>query len=111
MMTWWKSPLSEEGGGKIMTYRMLLAETAKQKETLVRKYHTDSFFRMIVDSDRNKAAGFLALPFLKAIADHVDELMENVEPYTQMEIFDLFSAYYDNNIDYENLPEEARLFI
>lgn len=93
-----------------MTYRILLAETAKQKEALVRKYHTDSFFRMIVDSDRNKAAGFLALPFLQAIADHVDELMENVEEYTQMEIFGLFSMYYDNDINYDYLPEEARLF-
>lgn len=103
------------------TYYDLLEETAKRKQKAVAELNKalrgKGGWLVKAEIERNPGSVawlWLAKGFCEALADHIDEFLEQVgmdTPYGR-EIGDIYMAYYDDRYDdlYDMLPVEAQLF-
>ena len=100
-----------------MTYAELLKETAEKKRQALADLNAalKEPAGFLVGAEIKKKPGSvawfaLAQEFCEALAEHIDEFMEEGEDVAR-EVMQIYMAYEDGDKDlYEYLPTEARLF-
>ena len=101
-----------------MTYQELLTATAKRKELALQELDGSlqgpGGFLVRAEIERNPgmvAWLWLAKDFCEALAEHMSELLEQADDSEARELYDIYTAYEDNDDRlYELLPDEAKLF-
>lgn len=102
-----------------MTYSELLKATGARKREVIRELNTairNPSLGFLAKAEIERKPGqvawlWLAEDFCKAVAEHIDELLESASPIEQDEIMHIYYAYHDEDPEiYDLLPLEAQLF-
>lgn len=93
-----------------MTYQELLQETAKKKQEAIKRINESGGRWGKAEIERSR----LAKEFLKTLADHVGEFLEQTGDICSIEAYEIGNIYMAYEDDepylYELLPIEAQLF-